>query len=90
MEAVIDPDVKAVAEFMQSNIEARKLVGVAESLRAIAPILWGRYNQTPVAGIELLAESVSPGLCESRSVANELAPVCLHVDDDSAVVAVGS
>ncbi len=32
MEIAIDPDVKAVAEFMQEQIEARKLVGVAESL----------------------------------------------------------
>jgi hypothetical protein len=53
MEVVIDPDVKAVAEFMQSRIETRKLMGVAESLRVIAPLLWGHYEHAPVRSIEL-------------------------------------
>ncbi len=39
MEIAIDPDVKAVAEFMQEKIETRKLIGVAEGLRAIAPYI---------------------------------------------------
>jgi hypothetical protein len=59
MEIVIDPDVKAVAEFMQSRIEARKLVGVAESLRAIAPILWGHYDSDRVIGIELRCNPIT-------------------------------
>jgi len=58
MEVVIDPDVKAVAEFMQSRIETRKLVGVAESLRAVAPILWGHYDHVPVRGIEIRSETL--------------------------------
>lgn len=61
MEVVIDPDVKATAEFMQSRIEARKLVGVAESLRAIAPILWGHYDGGPVKGIELAPDPITSG-----------------------------
>jgi hypothetical protein len=32
MELVIDPDVKAVAEFMQANLTAAKLVSVAKGL----------------------------------------------------------
>jgi len=78
MEVVIDPDVKAVAEFMQSKIEARKLVGVADSLRAIAPILWGQYGDSPVQGIELLNEPIT---CESQSVSIESALPEAHADD---------
>ena len=93
----IDPDVKAVAEFMQSKIEARKLVGVAESLRAIAPIIWGRYDQIPVVGIELCSEPLkcrTPGAAEehcseSRLVASESVTGCLRAGGDSGA-AVGS
>jgi hypothetical protein len=68
MEVVIDPDVKAVAEFMQSRIETRKLVGVAESLWVIAPMLWGHYNRAPVKGIELVAKPIRS---EPLSIASE-------------------
>jgi hypothetical protein len=91
MELVIDPDVKAVAEFMQSKIEARKLIGVAESLRAVAPIIWAHYDQIPVRGIELLAEPLSlkarEHCSESRLVASESVPACLRAGDDSGAVA---
>jgi hypothetical protein len=85
MEVVIDPDVKAVAEFMQSGIETRKLVGVTESLRAIAPILWGHYGSKPVIGIELAPETIT---CESRSVATGSAQPDSRAGGDSAAVAV--
>jgi hypothetical protein len=58
MEVVIDPDVRAVAEFMRSKIESRKLVGVAESLRAVASILWGHYDHVPVRGVEIRREKL--------------------------------
>lgn len=40
MNIEIDPDVKALAEFMQKNIPADRLVDVAVSIGRIAPILW--------------------------------------------------
>jgi hypothetical protein len=84
MEVVIDPDVKAVAEFMQSKIETRKLVGVAESLRVIAPILWGHYDRVPVKGIEL---ATPPVRSETQSNASELPPEHTCVGDDFGAVA---
>jgi hypothetical protein len=88
MEVMIDPDVKAVAEFMQSNIEARKLVGVAESLRAIGPILWGQYDRHPVQAMELRSVPIT---CESQQVSTESAPKRLHAGGNSeeAAVALG-
>jgi hypothetical protein len=48
MEVVLDSDVKAVAEFMQNNIPAAKLIGVAEALPTLASILWSQYPQESV------------------------------------------
>ena len=81
MNIVIDPDVKAVAEFMQERIEARKLVGVADSLRALAPILWGRHGKEPIAAIELVAEPIL-GAPRRASIESHLVHTC--VGDDSA------
>lgn len=79
MEVVVDPDVKEVVEFMQEKIEARKLIGAAEGLRAIAPILRGRHERHPVQTIELHAEPIT---CGSPPVANGSALVQPHVGDD--------
>ena len=81
MKIEIDPDVKAVAEFMQSKIEARKLVGVAESLRAIAPIIWGHHDQSRVVAIKLCG---SPITRASRLDASELPPAPACARDGSA------
>jgi hypothetical protein len=81
VEVVIDPDVRAVAEFIQSKIEARKLVGVAESLRAIAPILWSQYHHHPVQAIELRSDSIT---CESQRASIGSASKRLHVGDSVA------
>jgi hypothetical protein len=41
MNLEIDPDVKAVAEFMQSNVAADRLERVADAIGKLAPLLWG-------------------------------------------------
>ncbi len=87
MEIIIDPDVKAVAEFMQARIEARKLVGVAEGLRAVAPLLWGRYQQEPITAMALEPEDILT--CGSRPTASELPPARKCAGDGSEAVAVG-
>jgi hypothetical protein len=53
MEIEIDPDTKAVAEFMQSSIAASRLVGVAEGIARLAPLLWGRYAPEKVETLSL-------------------------------------
>jgi len=82
MEATIDPDVKAVAELMQSRIEARKLVGVAEMPTGFgADPIWRHYDSVPVFEVELVAEKIK---CASQSAATGLPPVSQCVDGDSA------
>lgn len=49
----IDPDLHAVAEWMQANIPAARLVAIAGYLNALAPVLWGRY-QTEDSNIDPL------------------------------------
>lgn len=53
MKLIIDPDVKAVAEFMQGNMSASKLVSVASAIAALAPILWGRFEPEGIAALQL-------------------------------------
>lgn len=45
---VLNEHVKAVLEFMQSNIPASKLIGAAEKLPEMARLLWGHFPQEPV------------------------------------------
>jgi hypothetical protein len=59
VELMIDPDVKAVAEFMQANIAAAKLVAVADGLQAIAPLLWGQHDTESVTALRLCAMPLS-------------------------------
>ena len=54
MEVVFDPDVKAVAEFMQANVPAAKLMGVANRISEIAGLLWGHYDADDVEAMRLV------------------------------------
>lgn len=44
----MDSDVKKVMEFMQTNMAADRLIGVAAAVGNLAPILWGRYGHEEV------------------------------------------
>lgn len=59
MEFSVDPDVKAVAEFMQRNIAASKLVPVANAVAAMAPNLWGHHGSEPISPMILREPSSS-------------------------------
>lgn len=52
MELEIDPDVKAVAEFMQSRMAASKLVPVATAIGQLAPILWGHHSTEEISALQ--------------------------------------
>jgi hypothetical protein len=56
MELVIDPDVKAVAEFMQGSVPAVKLRSVASAVAALAPIIWSRHESDPIEPLFLTNE----------------------------------
>ena len=53
MQLDMDADVKAVLEFMSSNISAHKLVSVAQEASQLAPILWGHYEAEQAQGLRL-------------------------------------
>jgi hypothetical protein len=79
MKFEVDPDIQAVAEFMQRNIPATRLVGVAAGVHALAPLLWGRF---PAESVTLAGLSD----CDLRTPqgASGLFPVAGCVDGGSA------
>jgi hypothetical protein len=54
MELILDADVKAVVEFMQSSVSATHLVEVAKAVNALAPTLWGQYQPEPIQALRLV------------------------------------
>jgi len=85
MELVIDDDVRAVAEFMQSRIPAARLVGVAAGVHAFAPLLWGRY-----AAEQVIPAGLSPSDPQPPLSAIEFDPELRCVGGGSAEGADGS
>jgi hypothetical protein len=57
MEIILDPDVLAVIEFMQSRVRAARLVSVANAIGSLAVPLWGRYGSEEIAPL-----AVAPSL----------------------------
>ncbi len=81
MELQIDGDLQSVAEFMQKNIPAAKLLSVAEDLPKIGRLLWARYPQEPSLGLMLSELTLTNGL---QPNANECAPG-MHCAGDGSV-----
>lgn len=53
MKITLDEHLQLALEYMQQNIPANKLVGVAEKLPDMARLLWSHYSQEPFRAIEL-------------------------------------
>jgi hypothetical protein len=71
MNLVLDADVRAVAEFMQCNIVAMRLVPVVKALSEIAPILWGHYQPEEKPVLRLAHVPIKVGVAHTQSSANE-------------------
>ena len=54
MQAILDPDVQAVAEFMQTTIPMDRLQRVAGAVAALAPVLWGDNRSLQLAAAPIL------------------------------------
>jgi hypothetical protein len=83
LELCIDPDVKTVAEFMQSKFAAARLVSIAKAISELAPLFWGKYSTESVDALYLAHPQPSP-ITENGLLlrdANELAPR-MGVDGD--------
>jgi predicted alpha/beta hydrolase family esterase len=74
-----------VLEFMQENIPASRLIGVAESLPQMARLLWAITPQEPIQAL-LLVLPKTPHPSQSNAI--EFSPVPECVDDDSVVAVV--
>jgi hypothetical protein len=61
MELSIDPDVRAVIEFMQGAFSASRLIGIARGVAAFAPILWDVYPSDQVRVAELRSIAFDAG-----------------------------
>jgi hypothetical protein len=76
----LDRNVEAVLGFMDQNVEADKLIQVAEAVASLAPILWSRSDvleRCPLASFKPLS------IREQLSTATQLDPVRECVGDGS-------
>ena len=80
----VDPDIQAVAEFMQRSLPASRLVGVAAGMHALAPLLWGRHLAEEVIPVALLARDL-----QSPPAASGLPPVAVCAGGGSAAATDG-
>lgn len=55
----MDPDVRAVASFMQQEVPAARLVAVARAVAELAPSLWGKHEPEGCEAIRLVAQPPS-------------------------------
>jgi hypothetical protein len=75
MNITIDDDVRAVAEFMQSSIATARLRSVANSVNALAPLLWGHYATEEVRAIALVSSPISGDDPHTQPASNGRHPV---------------
>ena len=68
---VIDDDVHAVLEFMQTNIPATRLVAVAAGIAELAPVVWGEYQPEPVPALRLVHRPATFSEPQTRSASSE-------------------
>ena len=58
MTFALDPDVRASAVWLQDNVPASKLVGVAKGLATLAPSLWGHHPAEDVRAVTMVADPI--------------------------------
>jgi hypothetical protein len=49
----LDAEVHSVAQFMERNVAASRLVSVAEALASLAPILWSGHGRDVIVPLAL-------------------------------------
>ena len=59
MDLILDGDVKAVAELMQSNIPTERLVEVSTAVATLAPIIWAGYKPEPIQALRLVHQPIT-------------------------------
>lgn len=59
MELTMHPSVQKIAEYMQCELPADQLGGVARALSALAPVLWGQYPAQDICPLRLIHEPIT-------------------------------
>src|SRR3982074_1623082 len=85
---VVDEHVKAVLDFMQTEIPTAKLLGVADGLPQLARLLWGHFPQEPLSVIDLVLLKMDLEN-QSPQVSNESHLVTACAGGDSVVAVDG-
>lgn len=62
--------VQKVAEFMQRELPADELRGVADALAVVAPAIWGNYPIKEITPLTLRVDQVA-NPCFARNMANQ-------------------
>jgi hypothetical protein len=76
MDFMVDRDLQAVVEFMQSTLPTNKLLSVSEALPQMARLLWSNNPQEPCIGAILSASPITNGLLPDATVCAP-APLCV-------------
>jgi hypothetical protein len=58
MKLTMHPSVQKIAEYMQAELPADQLAGVARALSALAPVLWGQYPVQDICPLKLVHEPI--------------------------------
>ena len=66
-----DPDLIAIAVYMQQYLPASRLVPIAKGLAAIAPLLWGEYESEVIHPFRLVHRPISLDDPRTQSAAIE-------------------
>ena len=82
MSLVIDSDVESVVAFMQSSIDAERLLGVSDAVAKIAPLIWSGYARRHIDVVSLTNGQIFSGSETLRQAAIESAPATRCAGDD--------
>jgi hypothetical protein len=59
MQVEMDPDLQAVASFMQERFASDRLAPIADELFRLAPLLWGHFDRSEVRPLALVPPPIS-------------------------------
>ncbi len=69
MQILIDPDVQAMAEYMQERLPANRLTSIAKAVAAVAPLLWGDCPEE-IQSIRLVRDPIIACAAHTRPCAS--------------------
>ena len=71
MNLIIDPNIQAVAEYMQNTLSTNCLVAVSQGLAKLAPLLWGHYETEDVSVLRVEHRPISDRPLNTQATSSE-------------------